>query len=106
MFLVAAFHGRSHQGETTIRTVLNKTRKPLRVPLKGGKILHLSPAGRGQVHDDALERPAFQKLVEAGEIEVLGEGDQAASGTDSSTPLHESTQGHPPTKVVLPKGNR
>jgi hypothetical protein len=68
--------------------------------------LHLGPAGRGQVHDDALERPSFKKLIEAGEIEVLGEGDTSATGAGSSTRVHQSTHGHPPTKVVLPKGNR
>ena len=46
-------------------TVRNKTRKPLRVPLPGGKVLHLGPGKSGQVADDAVDRPAFKKLVDA-----------------------------------------
>lgn len=89
-----------------IRTVINKTRRPIKLTLQGGKTLHLGPGGRGQVHDDAIERPAVKKRIDAGEIEVVGEGSGAASGSPGSGRVHESTHGHPPTKVVLPKGNR
>lgn len=93
-------------GGPTIRTVVNKTRRPIKISLPRGKILHLGPGGSGQVHDDALERPSVAKLIEAGEIEVLGEGASSAAGERASPRLNESTHGHPPPKVVKPKGNR
>lgn len=59
----------------TIKTIINKTRRPIRISLPRGKTLHLGPAGQGQVHDDALERPALKKLIAAGEVEVIDEND-------------------------------
>ena len=56
-------------------TVSNKTRRPLSVPLPGGKTLHLGPGKTGQIAPKAVEHPRVKKLVDAGEIEIL-EGDQ------------------------------
>lgn len=61
-----------------MKDIRNATSKPLRVPLPQGKVLHLGPRKTGQVLAAALEHPPFQKLVEAGEVEVLGEGAQEA----------------------------
>ena len=30
--------------------------------------MHIGPAGHGQVQDEALQRPALKKLIEAGKI--------------------------------------
>jgi hypothetical protein len=89
-----------------MKSVLNKARRPLKVPLPGGKTLHLGLAGRGQVPDDALTRPAFKKLVEAGEIEVVDEASHPGAGDGGSTRVHESTHGHPATKGVTRRGDR
>lgn len=59
-----------------MKDIRNATTRPLRVPLPQGKVLHLNPKSDGQVPAAALEHPPFRKLVEAGEIEVLGEGAQ------------------------------
>ena len=88
-----------------MKLIRNRTRKPVKVPLAGGHVLHLGPAKTGQVSDDALERPAFRRLVEQGEIEVVDEAgnDEAPQGPRV---VHESTRGHTQRKVVLPSGNR
>ncbi|MFT5049813.1 MAG: hypothetical protein ACI8QZ_001206 [Chlamydiales bacterium] len=62
-----------------MNTVINKTKKPLKVPLPGGKLLRLGPGKTGQVSPKALEHPGFQKMVDAGEIEV-----EASSGANYS----------------------
>jgi hypothetical protein len=93
-------------GESTIRTIVNKSRKPLRISLAGGKTLFLGPAGTGQVHDDALERPQLKKLIKAGEVEVLGEDGPAGAGDTTSSQIRQSTQGHPPSRVVKRRGDR
>jgi hypothetical protein len=49
--------------------ITNKTRKPLSVPLPGGKKLFLSPGKTGQVTPKALEHPPLAKLIEAGDVE-------------------------------------
>ena len=89
-----------------MKSVINKARKALRVPLPGGKTLFLGLNGKGQVPDDAITRPAFKKLVEAGEIEVLDDQSQRASGEKNPSRVQESTHGHPATKTVTKRGDR
>ena len=89
-----------------MKSVINKARKPLRIPLPGGKTLFLSLNGRGQVPDDALTRPAFKKLVKAGDIEVLDDQSQRASGEKNPSLIHESTRGHAGVKSVTKRGDR
>ena len=50
--------------------VENKTKKPLRVPLPGGKKLHLGPSATSEINPKAVDHPPLQKLVEAGELEI------------------------------------
>ena len=100
-----ARHGHS-QGDPTIRSVINKARRPIRISLPGGKTLHLGLAGRGQVPDDVLARPAFKKLIEAGEIEVLGEGDRSVVAEKKSTRIQRSTHGHSAFRNISRKGDR
>jgi hypothetical protein len=90
-----------------MKTIVNKTHKPLKIRLHGGKVLHLGPARTGQIGDDAAGEPTVRRLIEAGEVEIVGDGAHPGSTAQgpSSTP-HEATHGHSPTTVVLPKGNR
>jgi hypothetical protein len=90
-----------------MKTIRNKTRKPLKIRLHGGKVLHLGPSRTGQIADEAAGEPAVRRLIDSGEVEVLGEGAQAGQpAQDAGSTPHESTHGHTPTTVVLPKGNR
>jgi hypothetical protein len=89
-----------------LRTVRNKTHKPIQIHLPGGKTLHLGPLKTGQISDQAVEQDAVRKLVRAGEIEILGETETSHEDSNGAAPVHEATHGHPPTTVVLPKGNR
>jgi len=89
-----------------VKTITNKTRKPIKVPLPGGKFLHLGPMKTGQIADLAAERPAVRKLVEAGEVEVHSEETHPQQGTGKAAPGQETTHGHNPTTVLRPKGDR
>jgi len=89
-----------------LKTLRNRTQKPIRVPLPGGKVLHLGPAKTGQVADDAVDRPALRKLLDAGDVEIVGGSGQAAAGSSESSPVPGSTHGHKQTTVVKPSGNR
>lgn len=92
-----------------MKDIRNTTTRPLRVPLPQGKVLHLNPRATGQVPASALEHPPFQKLVEAGELEVLGEGSQ-----ESRHPLKDERVsgggaaggGRPPAGVTHSSGER
>lgn len=57
--------------------ITNKTRKPLSVPLPGGKKLFLGPGKSGQIAPKAAEHPAVKALIEAGELEVAIGGRKA-----------------------------
>ncbi len=106
MHVEASIRHDHSSGDPTIRSVINKARRPIKISLPGGKTLHLGLAGRGQVPDDVLERPAFKKLVKAGEIEVLGEGDRPVVADQKSTRTRGSTHGHSALRNVSRKGDR
>ena len=74
-----------------MKEIRNKTPRPLRIQLPGGKILHLGPSQVAQIADNAAEDPAVQKLVEEGSIELLGEGERP---TGSRGPGAARTETH------------
>lgn len=100
-------HHRRRPGDPTIQTVINKTRRPIKISLPRGKTLYLSPSGEGQVHNDTLERPAFKKLLEAGDVEVLVEdGSSSVASDGASARIGRSSQGHTSSRNVARKGDR
>lgn len=76
-----------------MKTVVNKTRAPLRIPLPRGKSLHLGPKKTGQIADSAEEHAAVKKLVDAGKIEIFAGGDNQRGPTGESTVTHETIHG-------------
>jgi len=89
-----------------VKIVSNKTNRPIKIALPGGKFLHLGPLKTGQISDNAAERPAIKKLLEAGEIEILGEGEHAQEGTDSVSAPQEARRGHRQNTSLRSKGDR
>ena len=89
-----------------MKLIRNRTRRPLRIPLGGDRLLHLGPGRTGQVSDDTVERTSFQNLLASGAIELLGDGTAEVFEGDVSPAPHEATRGHHPPTVVTPKGNR
>ena len=87
-----------------MKTILNKTPRPLRIRLPRGKTLHLGPSKTGQISDDALSREAVQQMLRAGDIEVVGE--EHSQGATGPQAVQEATHGHHPTTRVHPKGDR
>jgi hypothetical protein len=85
-----------------VKTISNKTRRPLSVPLPRNKTLHLGPGKTGQIASEAADHPPLRKMVEAGEIEILGEGHVGgvAGGKQQIDPA--LSQGH----VRGPSGHR
>ncbi|MCP4093278.1 MAG: hypothetical protein GY747_07500 [Planctomycetes bacterium] len=74
----------------------NKTPRPLKIPLPGGKVLRLGPGKTGQITAKASEHPPVKKLIEDGTIEIVGDGgthgttggssDSGSSGPNQSGP--------------------
>ena len=92
-------------GGLAVKTILNKTRKPIKIPLAGGKVLYLGPSKTGQISNGASGTPAVRRLVETGEIEILGEAAHPVGGGETGV-AHEATQGHPPETMGHRRGNR
>ena len=86
--------------------VTNKTKRPLRVPLPGGKKLHLGPGRTGQISPKAVDHPPLRKLVEAGEIEIADGGRDPGSGNGGTNKGPRGVQGHTPTSGIRHVGDR
>jgi hypothetical protein len=65
--------------------IKNNSKKPLKVPLPGGKSLFLGPNAKGQVSDKSAEHPPFQEMVESGAIEVIVGGRAKTTGSLSDS---------------------
>ena len=91
-----------------MKTITNKSRKPLKVPLPGGKFLHLGPLKSGQIADGAADAPALKRLIKSGDIELAGENEETAGGGGHGRTSAGRTarSGHAPTKIVRPQGDR
>ena len=70
-------------------TITNKTCKPLSVALPGGKKLRLGPLKSGEISPKAIDHPPVQKLIKAGEVEILeftGKNRHAGGGNKGARP--------------------
>jgi hypothetical protein len=89
-----------------MKEIRNKTQLPLKIQLPGGKVLHLGPNRTGQISDGAAKAPGVLKLVESGQIEIVGEGDHVSGAAEKGHAPRGAKHGHPPHSVVRPKGDR
>jgi hypothetical protein len=89
-----------------MKTVRNKTRRPLRVHLSRGKTLHLGPLKEGQIAAHDVDAGGVVRLVEAGDLEILGEGTQSSETAARSAAGHADTHGHHPATAVPKRGDR
>lgn len=85
--------------------ITNKTKKPLRVPLPGGKTLFLVPGRSGQVAPKALDHPPLKALIDAGDIQVGGGSGNRSGGGAASRGL-SGGQGHSPEGGIRHTGDR
>ena len=76
-----------------MKTVVNKTHAPLKVPLPRGKSLRLGPLKEGQIRDEHAEHPPLKKLVDKGSIEVFDAGSNTINAGGPLNVPHESSRG-------------
>jgi hypothetical protein len=82
-----------HPRGATVKTIKNKTTRPLKVTFSRGKVLHLGPGKSGQIPDPAVEEKSIRALVESGAIEILEGGGPAYAGGEGGGAPHPSTRG-------------
>jgi hypothetical protein len=89
-----------------MKTVTNKTRKPLSVALPRNKTLHLGPGKTGQISSEAAEHPQLRKLVDAGEIEVFDDRPGPSGGAGGGGKGRPSFYGQPARSGSHRSGDR
>ena len=89
-----------------MKTISNKTRKPLSVPLPGGKKLHLGPARNGQISDNAIDHPPLKKLLDGGDIAIVGDGPAGGDVESGGQKGPSGASGHTPTSGGHRSGDR
>jgi hypothetical protein len=89
-----------------MRSVTNKTNKPLAVPLPRGKLLRLGPRKTGQISSDDIEHPPLKKMAEAGDIEIHEEGHSPQGGGGGGGVGPTGAQGGPPAAGGHRSGDR
>jgi hypothetical protein len=87
-------------------TVTNKTQRPLSVPLPGGKTLHLGPGKTGQISAKAVEDPRLKQLVDASEIEIVGEDAPRTGGPEGGRRGRSFQYGHTSGGGIRRSGDR
>ncbi len=89
-----------------MKTVKNKSREPLRVPLPRGKVLFLGPLRTGKISHNDLDHEPLKKLVEAGKLEIQEDGRPGFRPHGDTGGPHEETHGHHPESGPQIKGDR
>jgi hypothetical protein len=87
-------------------TIGNKTLKAITVPLPHGKKLHLGPGKTGQIAASASEHPPLKKLIEVGEIEIVGDWLESVEGGRGGKARRHFMPGHGSSKVGRRGGDR
>jgi hypothetical protein len=89
-----------------VKTIVNKTHEPIQVPLPRGKVLHLGPNKSGQISHKDIDHEPLQQLIEAGKVEIEGDGPGTAGTHRNAKGPHEETHGHHPPSTPIMKGDR
>jgi len=90
-----------------VKTILNKTYRPLRITFAGGKVLHLGPGKSGQIPDAAVEQKSVQALLKNATIEIFDDGGSHVQGAPApGAAPRQITRGHKPEMTGTTKGKR
>ena len=90
-----------------MKTILNKTGLPVKVPLPRGKAIRLGPHKTGAIADKASDHPPLVELIEAGKIEIVSDGTSPADPRKgSANAVAIPGQGHHAAATVRRTGDR
>lgn len=89
-----------------MKTIRNKTHRPLTIRLPKGRVLRLGPRKEGQIATPDAEQESLKKLVANGDIEIFD--DQPGSGPTAGnyTGGRARAQGHRSNRSTVKRGDR
>jgi hypothetical protein len=87
-------------------TISNLSKKPVSVPLPGGKRLFLGPGKTGEISPKAIDHLPLQQLVEAGEIEILEAKSSRRRGGGGRSGGAQGGGAHRPEGGIRHRGDR
>jgi len=89
-----------------MKSIISKARRPLKIRLSRGRVLHLGPGKEGQIATEDADRESFKKLVEAGDVEIVGEGSGPVTSGGNVASSHPDSRGHHPSMSIKKRGDR
>ena len=89
-----------------MKTIKNKTNRPLKISLSRGRVLRLGPLKEGQISTSDSERDAFKSLVERGDIEVFDDSRHGAASGAGRSGIQSVSKGHHARFSVAKRGDR
>ncbi len=64
--------------------ISNKTKRPIKVPLPGGKTLFLGPNAKGKIVPKAADHPPLKALLDSGDLEIVFGGRSKGKGSGNT----------------------
>jgi hypothetical protein len=86
--------------------IRNTTKRPLKVPLPGGKRLFLGIGATGQITPKTVDHPAVKALLDAGDLELTEGGRSGRNDNSSGRGTIRSSQSHGGSSGVRQSGDR
>ena len=77
-----------------MKTIVNKTHRPLKILLGRGRVLRLGPRKEGQIATNDVERKSLRKLVASGDVEVYDESAHSDTVDGGKLTGRSGNQGH------------
>ena len=65
-----------------MKTIINKTGRPLKITLSQGRVLRLGPRKEGQIATPDAERESVKKMIAVGEVSVFDEVSRTGSRSE------------------------
>ena len=89
-----------------MKIVVNKTHRPLKIPLSQGRVLRLGPRKEGQIATQDAEREALKQRVASGDIEIFDDPSRLGATSSAGAAGRSHSQGHHPRFSVAKRGDR
>ena len=89
-----------------MKTVRNKTHRPLTIRLSRGRVLRLGPRKEGQIATGDAEQKSLKKLVANSDVEIFDEAPGWVSTADTHPGGRSKTQRQRQNYSVMKRGDR